>query len=356
MKIFISYRRDDTGGRAGRLFDLLAARYGAGRVFQDVTAVAPGTYFDDQVDSAIATSDVVLVVIGPSWLTSAGGDGTRKIDRPDDYVRHEVRAALQSDVRVVPVLVDDAELPSAAALPEDLAPLVRRQAVSVRDESWHRDVDDLINRLEKDTLKKNAANKNSGENDTGDEHTGDMAHAPRVRQRRTAVAVGVGAIVLLAVAIVAALLLGDDPGEETDGTLPPCSEADGSWSVATVTGSAVDVQVDGYDLRIEPRSAIFRPDGDRYIVQVELAVANIGSEQAGTVDDDIYVSEDHVAGLLVDGIKTDDLACSSAVGDQQLAPGQAVVITWGWVSSIDPAGVHLVLAMDPEGNVPIGVG
>ena len=68
MKVFLSYRRDDTGGRAGRLFDVLVARFGVRDVFQDVSTVAPGLDFTAQVEAAIETSDVVLVVIGPSWL------------------------------------------------------------------------------------------------------------------------------------------------------------------------------------------------------------------------------------------------------------------------------------------------
>ena len=340
MKVFISYRRDDTGGRAGRLFDLLAARYGAGRVFQDVSAVAPGTYFDEQVDAAIAGSDVVLVVIGQRWLSSTSGDGARRIDRDDDYVRHEVRAALGSDVRVVPVLVDGAELPTTTELPDDLVPLVRRQAVSVRDDSWHRDVDDLINRLETEPA--------------------DNVVSPHSRRRRTAFAVGVGAIVVIAL-IVAALVLRDqdEGGSEDggdDGELPSCETADASWSAATIEESTVELQIDGYDLRLEPRSASSRPDGDGYFVQVELAVANIGTPEPGTSDDDIYLTDDHVAGLMVDGVETSDIRCLSAVGDQQVAPGQVVLITWGWASVIDPVGAELVVVMDPEGNVPIGVG
>ena len=94
MKIFLSYRRDDTGGRAGRLFDVLVARFGAQNVFQDVSSAAPGFDFTERVEQAIATSDAVLVVIGPSWLDSATADGRRRIDQPDDFVRHEVGSAL----------------------------------------------------------------------------------------------------------------------------------------------------------------------------------------------------------------------------------------------------------------------
>jgi hypothetical protein len=254
-------------------------------------------------------------------------------------VRHEVRAALRANVRVVPVLVDHAGLPTAAELPEDLSPLVRRQAVSVRDESWHRDVDDLINRLEREPT--------------------EASPSPPGRSRRTAMIVAALAVVLIAVGITAAVVL--DDGNETeqtasDGALPPCETADASWSPATIEGNTVDVQIDAHDIQIEPRSANSRSVGDRYIVQVEFAVANVGTPVAGTSDDDIYINDDYLSGLTVDGVKTDRVECVSAVGDQQLAPGQVVLITWGWESAIDPAGAQLVLALDPEGNVPIGVG
>ena len=152
MKIFISYRRDDTAGRAGRLFDLLATRFGARNVFQDVTAIEPGTDFTQRVDEAIAQCDATLVVIGSDWLTMSGPDGTRRLDESDDYVRREVGAALAAGVRVVPVLVDRAELPAPEDLPEVLRPLAQRQAVALRDATWHQDVDALVRRLEGEEL------------------------------------------------------------------------------------------------------------------------------------------------------------------------------------------------------------
>ena len=152
MKIFISYRRDDTAGRAGRLFDLLATRFGARNVFQDVTAIEPGTDFTQRVDEAIAQCDATLVVIGSDWLSMSGPDGTRRLDEPDDYVRREVGAALAAGVRVVPVLVDRAELPAPEDLPEALRPLAQRQAVALRDATWHQDVDALVRRLEGEEL------------------------------------------------------------------------------------------------------------------------------------------------------------------------------------------------------------
>ena len=148
MRLFLSYRRDDTGGRAGRLFDALVTRYGHDAVFQDVNTVEPGLNFVQQVEVAIKSSDVVLVVIGPQWLSSPAPEGGRRVDRPDDFVRSELTIALDADVRVVPVLVDGATLPLARDLPDGLVPLLERQAVSIDDVSWREDVDSLIRRLE----------------------------------------------------------------------------------------------------------------------------------------------------------------------------------------------------------------
>jgi hypothetical protein len=44
-KIFISYRRGDSGPYAGRLYVALATRYGWDRVFFDVDAIEPGVDF-----------------------------------------------------------------------------------------------------------------------------------------------------------------------------------------------------------------------------------------------------------------------------------------------------------------------
>src|SRR5215207_8398557 len=93
LRIFLSYRREDSSARAGRLRDALAARFGERNIFQDVTAVRPGEDFTRAIDAALSQSDVVLVVIGPQWVTSAGPDGEPRLARQDDYVRAELIAA-----------------------------------------------------------------------------------------------------------------------------------------------------------------------------------------------------------------------------------------------------------------------
>jgi len=85
MRIFLSYRRQDAGGHAGRLYDALASRFGAVNVFHDVSTIQPGADFAAQVSEFIAASDVTLVVIGPTWV-AVTGPGGRRLQDPEDYV------------------------------------------------------------------------------------------------------------------------------------------------------------------------------------------------------------------------------------------------------------------------------
>jgi len=147
VQVFLSYRRNDVGGYAGRLTDALLQRLGAKGVFQDVIAIAPGQDFTVELDRALDDSDAVLAVIGPGWLTAATPQGAPRLLEADDYVRLELARALNRNVRVVPVLVGGAALPAATDLPDELRGLVHRQAVVLHDETWHQDVDGLVESL-----------------------------------------------------------------------------------------------------------------------------------------------------------------------------------------------------------------
>jgi hypothetical protein len=145
MTIFISYRRDDTAGFAGRIYDRLAGAFPSAEIFMDVDALAPGMDFVAQIDKQIAACDVFLAVIGRRWLESKGGE--RRIDSQDDYVRLELEAALRREIRVIPVLVDDAVPPSARELPESLKLLSRRHALQLSHGRFGADVQALVNAL-----------------------------------------------------------------------------------------------------------------------------------------------------------------------------------------------------------------
>jgi hypothetical protein len=130
--IFISYRREQASGVAGRLYDRLVDRFGEAQVFIDVASIEPGVDFADVITRAVASCDVLLAVIGPGWLAASDDAGERRLDDPDDLVRLEVEAGLARDVRVIPVLVEGATMSRRKDLPEDLATLARRNAFVLR--------------------------------------------------------------------------------------------------------------------------------------------------------------------------------------------------------------------------------
>ena len=121
VQVFLSYRRDDSGDLIGRIRDRLAAALGAPAIFTDIDSIPPGADFRQKITSAIAGCDVVLVVIGPRWLTSVDASGRPRLAHDDDFVRIEVETALSRSVPVVPLLVLGAEMPRPDEVPESLA-------------------------------------------------------------------------------------------------------------------------------------------------------------------------------------------------------------------------------------------
>lgn len=148
VHVFISYRREDTSGIAGRLYDRLAARFGGDRVFMDVDSISPGFDFGKVVEDAVESCDVLLVLIGRDWLQVTNSSGRRRLDDPGDYVAAEIRAGLDRNIPVIPVLVDGARPPHDDDLPRPLAALARRQSARVDHESFTADVVRLMDRLE----------------------------------------------------------------------------------------------------------------------------------------------------------------------------------------------------------------
>jgi TIR domain len=138
-RVFISYRRDDAAGYAGRLEEALERRLGHGSVFRDVLDIAPGEDFIQAIRARLSGANAVLVLIGPRW---AGADaaGSRRIDDERDFVRMEVAAALDSGAQVVPVLLPGADMPAEASLPAPLQALARRNAMSLGDAHWDADI------------------------------------------------------------------------------------------------------------------------------------------------------------------------------------------------------------------------
>jgi hypothetical protein len=146
-KIFINYRRDDSPGTAGRLHDRLAQTFGRNNLFMDVDHIPAGVDFTEYLHSQVAACDVFLAVIGPNWLNAKDERGRRRFDNPDDFVTIEIAAALARSIRVIPLLVDGARTPKVDKLPDSIKPLVRRNAVEVRNTQFGRDAEALANKV-----------------------------------------------------------------------------------------------------------------------------------------------------------------------------------------------------------------
>ncbi len=148
-RIFISYRRrGDSAGFAARLADRLVAHFGDEQCFRDIEDIESGMDFVEAIEDAVASSRVMVVVIGTDWVTVKGADGRRRLDNPDDFVRIEVATALRRGIRVIPVLVAGATMPTGEGLPDELQGLWRRQALELSDSRWDYDVGQLTSAIE----------------------------------------------------------------------------------------------------------------------------------------------------------------------------------------------------------------
>ena len=146
--IFISYRRSDSEGEAGRLSDVLSHRFSEQAVFMDVDAIKPGRDFRKAIEESVQGCCVLLPVIGPEWLEAKSPTGMRRLDDTNDYVKLEIAAALRRDIPVIPVLVRGARVPQAEHLPLEIADLAYRNGVELTHSRWKSDLQILIHALE----------------------------------------------------------------------------------------------------------------------------------------------------------------------------------------------------------------
>ncbi|MCK6211583.1 toll/interleukin-1 receptor domain-containing protein [Georgenia sp. EYE_87] len=318
MRVFLSYRREDSAAHAGRLADELRRRLGRSDVFLDVAEIRPGSDFTDAIDTALRQSDAVLVVIGPRWLSAAVADGRPRLDDPQDYVRREVAAALDGSLPVVPVLVGGARLPRADELPEDLVPLARRQAIALDDDTWLRDVQALLDLLE------------------------GRREAPT--RRRLALLVGAGVLAGAAVAtVVAVALLRPDPGEpdgasgtdgETGGVLTGCPDPDETWERLLGpdgTASGVVEEADGGTLEFTVTDVFAQDNDDGSWEVVVTSVMTNNLDEVRNHGDWVYDQ------LEVARIAYETKTCYS-VESQLPEPGQRSRARVGYEVTEDPAG------------------
>lgn len=147
--IFISYRREDSRAFTGRIADRLTQHFGPEAVFRDVDSIPLGMDFRQKIEQTMSQADAVLVIIGKQWADVGAADGTRRLDQAEDFVRLEIESAIAREIPVIPVLVDDAEMPSTEELPQSIAPLAYRNAIFIpREPYFHAGVDKVIEALD----------------------------------------------------------------------------------------------------------------------------------------------------------------------------------------------------------------
>jgi TIR domain len=121
--------------------------FGPDHVFMDVDAIRLGVDFVEVINEEVAKCDVLLALVGRTWLDAQNEAGQRVLDNPDDFVRLEIAAALKRQIPVIPILVDGAKIPPANRLPEELQGLARRNALDLRNASFRADMDKLVREL-----------------------------------------------------------------------------------------------------------------------------------------------------------------------------------------------------------------
>lgn len=151
--IFINYRRNDSAGYAHALYGRLCEEFANHEIFMDVDIIEPGEDFILKIEIAVSECDIFIALIGKIWLTAEDQVG-RKLDNPNDFVRLEIKAALERNIQIIPVLVDGASPLNIKDLPSDLAPLARLQALELSSTRFDTDLQRLTKLIRKVLEKK----------------------------------------------------------------------------------------------------------------------------------------------------------------------------------------------------------
>jgi TIR domain-containing protein len=146
---FVNYRRDDAGAEALLVASMLRQALGDDAVFMDTSSIQSGVTWPDGIRAALAETRYLIVIIGPDWLRAGMSEwGQRRIDDDSDWVRQEIAAAVRDNAKIIiPLLVRGARMPPSNVLPKDICALCSKQAIEIRRDYWHQDIQLLINRI-----------------------------------------------------------------------------------------------------------------------------------------------------------------------------------------------------------------
>lgn len=131
-KLFVSYRRQDSAYVALTLKERLERHFGENSVFFDIDNIPLGGDFRKYIEMAVEQCDVLLVLIGDGWLAVQDNKVQNRLFEPRDYVRIEIEAGLRRGIPVIPVLVENAQIPRAEDVPESIQDLIFRNSAELR--------------------------------------------------------------------------------------------------------------------------------------------------------------------------------------------------------------------------------
>lgn len=289
--VFVSYRRSDAPGYAGRLYDHLKPTFGKEHVFMDIGTLEIGVDFSARIGEALDECHALLAVIGPAWLDVKDEHGNRRLDDPRDFVRKEILAALiRDDVLVIPVLVQGADMPEVEELPAPLEPLAYRNALKLSDDHWEYDMGRLASAIQRAAEHESTTTlhdekelvvertKKQEERKEEERPVVPPPPPPDLRPMWFAVAVGV-ALVMLVVLFILLRGSDDEPNvpsgsDVSNGRIAFLSDSGGAPELVSMEPDGVDAQVlthDGADT-LRPD---WSPDGTKLV---------FGSDRAGDYD------------------------------------------------------------------------
>ncbi|MFG6105354.1 SUMF1/EgtB/PvdO family nonheme iron enzyme [Leptothoe sp. EHU-05/26/07-4] len=265
--IFISYRRSDSIAETGRIYDRLVTAFGKDRVYKDVDSIPLGSDFAEELDKAVGQCQVLLVIIGKTWVSATEVDGAKRLDNPDDFVRIEVESALKRNIPVIPVLLEGASLPKRMQLPESLHKLARRNGTQVGyDPRFHADMDRLVKAI-KDLLQSEASSpktlvSQSAQLATASQEPATRENKPQETTNKSSKTLNLGNGVALELLYISSgkFLMGSPQGEGRGDELPQHEVA-----VPEFWMGKYPVTQEQYQAVMEENPSIFR--GDNFPVE-----------------------------------------------------------------------------------------
>lgn len=143
VKLFISYRHDDSDYVTGRIYDNLINKLQHASIYKDVDSIPLGIDFREHIRNSVGKCAILLAVIGNHWAINK--EGKNRLFDDTDWVRIEVETALNRNIPVIPLLIDGAQIPTNELLPESMHALQFRNGMPIRpDPDFHNDIKRLL--------------------------------------------------------------------------------------------------------------------------------------------------------------------------------------------------------------------